>query len=814
MINITINNQEFIVQEGLTIIQVADLFKIPIPRFCYHDKLSVAANCRMCLVEVVNEKKLLPACSTYVSVGMVIFTKSEKTIAGQKAAMEFLLINHPLECPICEKAGECELQDLSIQYGNDNSVFKEKKRVISDQNLGPLIATNMTRCIHCTRCVRFGKEIAGIKELGVIYRGENMQISTFVEQTINSEVSGNMIDLCPVGALTSKPYQFSARSWELQQKPSISCHDCIGSNINYHISNDQIKRAVPRNNPLINDIWLSDRDRFSYTGINAKDRLKHPLIKQNGNWKLVSWAEVEVFIVDKLLNIIANHGANQIGGLISPSATLEECYLFQKLFRTLGSNNIDHRLRQVDFRDQELAPLYPNLGLESVSELKHQRFVLLIGSYINKEQPIVGITLRAAVQAGCLVAVINPIDFEFNFVVHYKNITPYADLLTPLLKITKAVIELSKDLSVKIKWLNKLLENITYNKIDLDIANQLLSTKPTTKISIILGQLAINHPDYSKIVAVSNLICLLVGAKFGCFSDGANSAGAWLAGCIPHRTSSLSVTFGKNAFEMLSQPLKAYILLGIEPELDSVQGYVAAKTLQQAELVVAISSFESDLLLQYAEVLLPMAVMHEGMGTYINIVGSWQNFSKVKNAPGISKTAVEILLSLGQSLKLPGFVDFNNEDLLNIGQTIKQMHKEANSIYNTSWQLRELDLNVESSFKTNHFISIALLSLYAIDPITRRAECLQQTNDAKLALVAINSKTAILLGINHNEVIKITIINNIDAKLSKNFKLPVVIDDRVAEGCLLFNQNNISNFIIGNYNNILLEKLILENSHA
>ena len=812
MINIKINDQKIAVEEGTTIIQAADFLKIPIPRFCYHEKLSVVANCRMCLVEVANVAKLLPACATYVTEGMQIFTQSEKVIVGQKNVMEFLLVNHPLECPICDQAGECELQDLSVQFGNDISKFNEEKRLVVDQNLGPLIATNMTRCIHCTRCVRFGEEIAGTPELGTISRGENMKISTFIEKSIDSEVSGNIIDLCPVGALTSKPYQFSARPWELQQKASISCHDCIGSNINYHVNNGQIKRAVPRNNDSINSIWLSDRDRFSYTGINTQDRLKYPLLKQEGKWRIVSWQEAISYIVSKLSVIIQKYNPSQIGGLISPSATLEEYYLFQKLFRGLGSHNIDHRLRQVDFRDQEFAPLYPNLGLSTVSELKTQQFVLLIGSYVNKEQPIVGIILKEAVHAGSVIAVVNPVDFNFNFNVQYKCIAPYADLLTSLLRIAKATADFSK-VALPIEA-EVLLKNIEYSQLDATIAKKLLSVEET-KASIILGALAINHPDYSRIVAISNLICLLSKARFGCFSEGANSAGAWLAGCIPHRNvTTNSVTDGQNSLQMLTHALKAYILLGIEPELDCAGSNGVTKILQQAELVVAITSFESNLLLQYAEVLLPMTVPQEGTGTYINITGIWQSFNQIAIPIGVSQPATEILLTLAQSLKLQSFINFNNEDILNIGQVVKDV--AADTTLSTSWH--EWYPAIEStSLKqndwSNNFVHIAPISLYAIDPITRRSDCLQQTQD-QLVEAFINTNVAKSLGVKIGDIIKITIINNLDYKLNKIIKLPVIISNLIADGCILLNQVNLITAVGLSYNNVLLEKIVLENVHA
>ncbi len=791
MIKIKINDQTVTVKPGTSIIEVADSLSIPIPRFCYHEQLSVAANCRMCLVEIANVPKLLPACSTYVAEGMQIFTASEKTIAGQKSIMELLLVNHPLDCPICDQAGECELQDLSLQFGKDASRYKEAKRTIVDQNLGPLIATNMTRCIHCTRCVRFGDEIAGKRELGAVHRGECMKITTFDSNPINSEVSGNIIDLCPVGALTSKPYMFSARAWELQQKSGISTHDCIGSNIFYHINNGQIKRAVPCGNIEINNIWLSDRDRFGFLGVNTQDRLKYPLLKNDNKWCVVTWPEALSFINNKLSKIIKQYGANQIGGLISPNATLEECFLFQKLFRDLGSNNVDHRLRQLDFRAQDMAPLYPNLGLKTIAELATQNFILLIGSHINKEQPIAGINIRAATVAGSLVVVINPADFTFNFDVYYKYITPYADLVTPLLQIAKAVSSLTNN-QLPIGSEN-LLKNIKYTESDLDIAKKILSTEPG-KSSIILGLLAISHPEYSRIVAISNLICLLSSAKFGCFSDGANSAGAWLSGCVTRSMQSL------NAREMLQNPLKAYVLLGIEPELDSVCGIDAQNTLLQSEFVVSITAFESDLLLKYSDVLLPMTVPQESGGTYINITGCWQQFEPVAIPPAESQTAVKILMALAKDF---GW-DFAN---LNIGSLVKQA--ASSTMHNTSWQWWCPQLENYSADSASAFVRVAPISLYATDPIIRRSKNLQETNDAAIE-VLINPKAASFLDFKNGDIIKIISVDNLDNII----QLPITISNKVPEGCVLINQVNTTTLVSLPYSKLMLEKIIVEKVHA
>ncbi len=793
MINIKIDDIQVTVKQGSRIIEVADYLKIPIPRFCYHEKLSIAANCRMCLVEIANVPKLLPACSTHVTEGMQIFTKSSKTIAGQKSVMELLLLNHPLDCPICEQAGECELQDLSLQFGKDTSRYKESKRTVVDQNLGPLIATNMTRCIHCTRCIRFGEEIAGTKELGAIHRGECMKITIPPDTTITSDVSGNIIDLCPVGALTSKPFMYnSSRSWELKQVASISCHDCLGSNIYYHVNNSQVKRAVPANNPKINSIWLSDRDRFGFIGINAQDRLKHPLLKKDDKWRIATWQEALSFIHQKLSNIIEKDGAHNLGGLIWPNATLEEFFLYQKLFKNLGSGNIDHRLRQLDFRAPHMAPSYPSLGLTTVAELASRKFILLIGCHVNKEQPIAGIHIRAATLAGCDVVVVNPIDFSFNFNIYTKYIGQHGNILTPLLQIAKAITTatvnpLPHDAAV-------LLKNIEYDNSHLEIAKKILSTE-NGKASIILGSLAVNHPEYSNIVAISNLICLLTNAKFGSFSDGANSAGAWLAGCVAdHNTKSL------NARQMLQSALKGYILLGIEPELDCAEGASVTNTLLQSEFVVAITSFESELLLQYSDVLLPMAAPQESYGTYINVTGMWQEFSSAVPPIGESKTAAQILTMIAQTFGWD-FADLNITDI------VKQSMNS--SINNTTWQYHNLAIEQYCNHSINTLVKIAPISLYATDPIIRRSKSLQETNDATIKAL-INPQSAKYLDIQTGDVVKIISYNNIDNII----QLPIIISSTVPEGCILINQINTKTLVGLPYSMLTLEKLILEKMHV
>ncbi len=414
MLKVEINGQQFEAEPGSTIIEVADSAGIYIPRFCYHEKLSVAANCRMCLVEVERAPKPLPACATPVTDGMVVQTLSEIAKQAQEDTMEFLLINHPLDCPICDQGGECPLQDQAMGFGGSSSVFEEVKRSVDNVDLGPLISTEMTRCIHCTRCVRFGEEVAGVMELGAIGRGEDMKISTFLGTSMDSEISGNVIDLCPVGALTSKPYRFTARTWELNGHKGISPHDCLGSNLEIQEIGGVVKRVLPRDNEAVNECWLSDRDRYSYESVNSNDRLTMPLVRRGDNYQEIEWAEALELVSSELTQIKENWSGEQIGAIVSPTSSLEEFFLLQKILRALGSSNVDHRLRQQDFRDDLAAPVSP--GTETpISKIQELDGVLIVGSNIRKELPLISLRLRRFAQEGGEIAVLNPMSFNHNF---------------------------------------------------------------------------------------------------------------------------------------------------------------------------------------------------------------------------------------------------------------------------------------------------------------------------------------------------------------------------------------------------------------
>lgn len=785
MASIEIDGKKVDAEPGMMIIEAADAHNIWIPRFCYHKKLSIAANCRMCLVEVEKSGKPLPACATPITDGMKVFTKSKKALMAQKGVMEFLLINHPLDCPICDQGGECELQDISMGYGNDVSRFTEKKRVVKDKNIGPLISTDMTRCIQCTRCVRFGTEIAGVRELGAVGRGEHMEIGTFIERNVESEVSGNVIDLCPVGALTSKPYRFTARGWELQQRPSIAAHDCIGSNIYVHTLRDKVMRVVPRENEEVNEVWISDRDRFSYEGLNV-ERLESPKIKRDGQFETVTWAEALEYVVECIQNVIQKEGSESLGALLSPNATTEEAYLLQKLIRGLGSNNIDHRLRQMDFRGQEAAPAFPNMGLP-LSELEHQSLVLLVGSLIRQEQPVLGLKLRKMTQAAGSVIVINPIDCEFNFEVAQKILVTEGDLFNGLAKVVKALweghsVNNSQDSSLKgsagketantetvgtvkihtlspeaLKWLSALPKP---DEKDHQIAKALVENE---KSVILLGSLALNHPDASRLIALATLIQEMTGAKVGTLTEGANAAGAWLAGAVPHRLPSgeKATQPGLNATEIWSEELKAYFLLNLEPDLDVSNPLSAMNAIKHADCVVAITPFQSAGLEAHADILLPSTPFTETSGTFINAEGRWQTFKAVTQPFKDSRPAWKILRVLGNLFDLPGFDYTSSEEILS---ELKQEQHHGFSLENWDfWTSNDDDKHNEhhehhghhEHMKTEGLMRLGSVPIYACDNVVRRAMALQNTDAAQDVHIRVNHKTAERLGVSHAKQVKI-----------------------------------------------------------
>lgn len=718
-ITIEVNGVPLKARKGQMIMQVTDPAGIYIPRFCYHEKLSVAANCRMCLVEVEKAPKPLPACATPVADGMKVFTRSPKAISAQKATMEFLLINHPLDCPICDQGGECELQDLAMGFGRDLSRFTERKRVVKDKNLGPLISTDMTRCIHCTRCVRFGEEIAGIQELGTTGRGEHMEIGTYIERSVDHELSGNVIDLCPVGALNSKPYRYQARSWEMIQQATVAPHDCAGSNIYAHVLRGKLMRVVPRPNESINETWISDRDRFSYEGVYSEDRLQRPMMKVDGAWEQCDWEVALQAAGEGLRKIVELHGAEQLGALISPSATLEELYLLARFTRGLGSNNIDHRLRRQDFRDQEHDPVFPWLGLR-IPDLEKQRAMLVVGSNLRAEVPILAHRVRKAALAGSQVMLLNQSAYDYLFPVSESLTAKPGAMVAALAGIVKAAAEeAQKPMPENVAPLVSVASVQSQHRA---IAKNLIEAEPGL---IVLGQIAMGHAAFSELRALANALADLCHGHLGFIPDGANAAGACLAGALPHRRLGGRPVEkpGLTVKEMLKRELAGYILFGVEPEFDCGNAAGALSALDGAEYVIALTPFVTRTTMDYADLLLPIGTFAETSGTFVNAEGTSQSFSGLVKPVHEARPGWKVLRVLGNLAGLEGFEYLSSEDvkkelLAALGEVQTNNRRVAAALPGA------VDGDAQDVHET---------SLYAIDAVVRRAPALQKTRQAKLA---------------------------------------------------------------------------------
>jgi NADH-quinone oxidoreductase subunit G len=772
MATIEIDGNTYAAQPGQMLIEVADAAGIVIPRFCYHKKLSVSANCRMCLVEVEKAPKLQPACATPVMDGMKVFTHSPKALAAQKAVMEFLLINHPLDCPICDQGGECELQDIAVGFGSDASHYAEAKRVVADKDIGPLIATEMTRCIHCTRCVRFGEEIAGIRELGACGRGEHTRIGTYIEKTVDFELSANVIDLCPVGALTSKPFRFQARAWEMRQYDAIAAHDAVGSNLHVHVRRNQIMRVAPKENEAVNEVWISDRDRFSYQGLSAEDRLHVPMIKKEGIWQESDWETALIFAAEGIQKVKHTHGADALGALAAPNATVEEFYLLQKILRALGSNHLDHRIQQNDFSDQTHAPLFPYLG-QSIASLEHIDAALVIGAHLRKEQPLLNHRLRKATHTrGAQVMWVNPLAYEYNFTPAHSIVSAPADMPHVLAGIAKALLDAGADKTQLAPEMLALLDNITPDATQHAIAVTLY--KATHK-TVLLGRLATSDKNASVLRALGASIACLSGAKLGYVDGAANSAGAWLAGMIPHRNAAGTAlaTPGKDAARMLSEGLGAYILLGLEPELDSCCGEDALTALNKAEFVLSLSGFRTPVIESYANVILPIALFAETGGTYINCEGRIQSFNGALSPPGDARPAWKILRVLANLLRLDGFEYHSIEEIRHEALPTSLNIDAINTA--KAWQVPPALPTV-----THEIQRIAEVPIYSIDPLCRRAQSLQQTADMAIVQgIHINAILADKLNLAHEGAHALVRQNG------KESTLAVHIDNRVPDNCAL-----------------------------
>nr|VFK53730.1 MAG: NADH-quinone oxidoreductase subunit G [Candidatus Kentron sp. TC] len=795
LINIEIDGVPLRAEQGEFLIDVADAAGIVIPRFCYHKKLSVAASCRMCLVEVEKIPKPLPACATPVTDGMRVHTRSPMVLAAQKAVMEFLLINHPLDCPICDQGGECSLQDLSMEFGGDTSRFQEPKRVVQNKEFGPLIAADMARCIHCTRCVRFGEEIAGRRELGAIGRGENVEIGTFIQKTLDSELSGNVIDLCPVGALTSKPFRYRARAWEMRQLPGIAPHDAVGSNLYFHVKDDRVMRVVPRENEDINQVWISDRDRFSYDGLYTEDRLRTPMVKQNGEWQSVDWKTALSIVAKRLQRIVQDYGPEAIGALASPGATLEEFYLLQKVLRGVDCHNIDHRLRAQDFRNQERAPLFPWLG-QSLTELENSDVVLLIGSNCRKEQPLINHRIRRAVLRGARVFALNPIDYPFNYPLAGRLIVSPLHMVTHLAGIAASIAR-SGNTSAATEF-EKLLDGVSPGAVEYEIAEALGGGARTT---VLLGNLAGAHPRAAALQVLAAYIASHTGSTLGMLTVGANSAGAWIAGALPHRgpAGKSLENKGLDAGAMVTRGCKGYVLLGVEPEFDCANSQVAFDAMTKAGFVVSLTAYRTNAMEDYADVLLPIALFAENAGTFVNAAGIWQDFVSAVMPSGEAWPAWKILRMLGNLLNLDGF-DYS--DVTKIRNELRTLVRDVDfSGERKIGDSYELDGETDETVNDPLLTRIGDVPIYAVDSLVRRAANLQGTNDAALeCAVRINNELAASLGIKEGEFVSAI-------QEGHQRVLPAVIDDRVPARCVWLSAGVFESIGLGsNFGSISLER--------
>ena len=709
MVEIELDGQKVEVAEGSMVMHAAEKAGTYIPHFCYHKKLSIAANCRMCLVDVEKAPKAMPACATPVAQGMVVHTKTDKAIKAQQSVMEFLLINHPLDCPICDQGGECQLQDLAVGYGGSSSHYEEEKRVVFQKNVGPLISMEeMSRCIHCTRCVRFGEEIAGDMELGMSNRGEHAEIETFLGETVDSELSGNMIDICPVGALTSKPFRYNARTWELSRRKSVSPHDSTGANLIVQVKNNRVMRVVPLENEAVNECWIADRDRFSYEALNSDDRLTAPMIKQDGQWLTVDWTTALEYVANGLKQIKANHGADSLGLLASPHSTVEELSLAATLMRGLGSDNIDHRLRHADFTASAGAR-YLGMPIAALSTLKH---ALVVGSRLRKDHPLFAQRIRQATRRGAKVDVIGS-DREFHGgndwalpVRHFMNAS--ADQWGALLANVAVAVAAEKGVQAPVTG--------TADAAAKAIATNLCAGTDT---AILLGNAAAHHVDASALLSLANWIASHTGCKVGYLTEAANTVGAQLVKAQPQ-------TGGQNAAQMLSGSCKAVVLLGCEPAADSAAGAAAVAALQQADMVVSLNAFKTNL--DVADVLLPISPFTETSGTFVNAAGLAQSFHAVVKPLGETRPAWKVLRVLCNLMGIPGTDFETSQDVLAAtGLTVGQVSEaQLSNACDAPIEFKAIALDAAPS----------VAGIYQLDGLVRRAPALQHTVDAKQEVFA------------------------------------------------------------------------------
>ena len=773
MVELTIDGKPVSVPEGSMVMHAANELGLYVPHFCYHKKLSIAANCRMCLVEVEKAPKALPACATPVTQGMIVHTCSAKAIAAQKSVMEFLLINHPLDCPICDQGGECQLQDLAVGYGSSESRYREEKRVVFHKDVGPLVsAEEMSRCIHCTRCVRFGQEVAGVMELGMLNRGEHSEIQTFVGKAIESELSGNMIDICPVGALTSKPFRYSARTWELARRRSVSPHDSVGSNLVVQVKGERVMRVVPFENEEVNECWISDKDRWSYEGLNTEDRLQTPMIKgDDGVWREASWNDALTAAAQVLERINQTHGDGQIGALATEYATVEELALLARLTRGLGSQHIDFRLRQTDPAFEQSLEGIPWLGLP-IAELGTLDRVLVIGSVLRKDHPLFAQRLRQAAKQGTQIIIID---------------TTGEDPLIPTARqLTVAPSQLPETIS-------RIAEALASESAEQAEAGKALTTsgiaqllRSGAKTGVFLGNMAVASPQASQLAAHAQAVAQAVNGTLGFLTAGANTVGGYLAGAVPTED-------GMNIVKMMENPLKAYLVLHAEPSLDMDDGAKAEQILAGA-FSIALTSYKSAAE-SWARIMLPVAPFTETSGTFVNAEGRAQSFKGVVTGLGQSRPAWKVLRVLGNILKLADFEDESSESI----RDSVLLNGFASRLSNRVTTVAKADGQGSAQ---NGLQRVADVPIYRTDAIVRRAESLQQAPASAAPVAKMNDATLAGLGVAVGDTVRIK------AEKGGEIQITAQADNRLADGTVRIAQGFAQTAALGSaFGNLIVEKL-------
>ena len=776
MLEIEIDGKKAQVPDGCTVMDAAQQVGVYIPHFCYHKKLSIAANCRMCLVQVEKAPKPLPACATPVTNGMKVFTHSELAVKAQKGVMEFLLINHPLDCPICDQGGECQLQDMSVGYGPMKSRYTEEKHVVFHKSVGPLISMEeMSRCIHCTRCVRFGQEIGGIMELGMGNRNMHSEIMTFVGRSVDSELSGNMIDMCPVGALTSKPFRYTARSWELQRRKSVSPHDSVGANLVVQVKHETVMRVLPRENEEINECWISDKERFSYQALNSEERLTKPMVKQGGEWKEVNWNVALDYVAHGLKDVTRNHGGDAVAALAAQSSTLEELTLLGKVMKGLGSGNIDFRTRQSDFSADSKRAGTPWLGMR-LAEIQNLDGALVVGSFLRKDHPLIAQRLRQAAKKYTNVSLLSVTGDDQLINLHARMTVAPAQLVTGLAAIVKAAAEI-KGIAVPAG-----VESSGVCETSKKIAQSLVDGD---KRAIFLGNVVTQSADATQLQALALELGKITGATVGFLGEGANTVGAYAAGVL---------AAGANARQMFEQPRKAYVLMGVEPEFDCANPQLVLGALKQASLVVYMSAFKHAAALEYADVILPISPYTETSGSFVNIEGRVQSFNGVAKPRGDARPAWKLLRVLGNVLNLDGFTYESSEAVRDelLGAGVEFLAGLNNDLIGVA-----LAVPVAASAGLQR---IADVPINFADPMARRAPALQQTADSVPPSARISEQTLAQIGIADKAKVRVK-------QGSGEAILVACIDNNVPAGCVRVSAAHASTAMLGDmFGSITVER--------